>query len=614
MKYDITVIGAGHAGIEAAWIAAQLGQSVCLITLSSVSIGNMPCNPSIGGVGKGQVVREISMLGGLMPELADKSAIQCRILNESKGYAVRSTRFQVDKEVYSKLAFEKLNNHRNINLIREKLVSCKKANNIFQLKLEGNLEIHSKSVIVTAGTFLGAITHIGRETKIGGVYNSEQSDGFSKISNFNIKMKRFKTGTPARLIKNSIDFKKLTNQESDPKTKNFFFKHGPYDRFLPQLECYLTHTNSKTLKIIRDKKDESPLYNGQIEGVGPRYCPSIEDKAYRYLDRDNHHVFLEPEGINLNTIYPNGISTSLPKNVQDDFLRSIEGLENVIIEKYGYAVEYDVIDATELFQTLEHSKIEGLYFAGQVNGSSGYEEAAGQGLIAGINGSLKNLNKDQLILSRNDSYIGVLIDDITSIVLDEPYRLFTARAENRLFIREDNVVERMSKYRVLFRQQNPLDAWQKEFMHEHALLGKLVSAYIYSQNSTVQHYFEINNYGPIGPNLSLFDLIKRPKLDCVATLTIELISLGVKFREDVIENVAKNDKYSVYISRASSQNRNVQKVLLSKIDWKQLSDSDNISNECRQRITKYKPKNILQLKQISGIRPATISYVVGSLL
>jgi tRNA uridine 5-carboxymethylaminomethyl modification enzyme len=387
--FDILIIGGGHAGIEAANIASQFQLKVAIVTMPGVALGSAPCNPSVGGVGKGQVVRELDALGGIMGLLADKAGIQFRMLNDSKGFAVQSTRVQIDKDRYSLAAEEHISHISNISVFREKVVSVIQEDDNFTV-VTTNRSYRTKKLVVTVGTFLNGKLHTGTEQRSGGRVDCDPSssleDLFAKITT---TPQRFKTGTPPRIHKDTIDYSKLEEQPSDSSVRNFHCLNSPYSRTLQQVSCYLARTNSETMEIIRASKDKSPMFNGQIRGVGARYCPSIEDKAHRYPDKNIHHVFVEPEGLDLDTMYPSGISSSLPREVQEDYVRSICGLESAEILVYGYAVEYDVVDTTTLSMTLEHNEIRNLYFAGQVNGTSGYEEAAGQGFIAGANAALK---------------------------------------------------------------------------------------------------------------------------------------------------------------------------------------------------------------------------------
>ena len=468
-KFDIVIIGGGHAGIEASWIAAQIGVSIALITNKNVKIGETPCNPAIGGVGKGHLVREIDAMGGLMGRLADEAAIHYKVLNESKGYAVRSTRVQVDKEIYAKNAENYLEENNNISIIRDSVIEIIPPidGSIFIIKLKSGEEIKCFKLVICSGTFLDGKIHIGSEQLSGGTLDSEKSVGLQKLCKFiSSPKKRFKTGTPARLDKNSINWSVMRKQPSDALAASFHVLNKNFDRKNPQIACYITDTNKECLEHIRKNKEHSPIFNGQIVAIGPRYCPSIEDKAFRYPNRNEHHIFVEKEGLNCDSVYPNGISTSLPKNIQEEFIKKIPGFENCKIIKYGHAVEYDVVDPTTLDYGLQYKDIAGLYFAGQINGTSGYEEAAAQGLVAGLNAALSLKQGKNIEFCRSDSYIGVLIEDIISNFRDEPYRLFTARAENRLFIREDNSIDRIGHYRASLKLNEEIDKFQKQYHWE----------------------------------------------------------------------------------------------------------------------------------------------------
>lgn len=612
--FDIAIIGGGHAGLEAAWAAAQFDLKVAIVTMPGVSIASAPCNPAVGGVGKGQVVREIDALGGIMGKLADQSAIQYRTLNESKGYAVQSTRVQIDKEVYSRNAEAAVAANANIEVIREMVAKVSKDQDDFVIKTDKG-EYLAKKIVVTTGTFLAGKMHIGEEQSEGGRVDCLKSDSLEDIFVGVTALKtKFKTGTPARLKRDSIDFSKMVEQESDATAINFHFGHKLTERFIDQVSCHLTKTNEKTLGIIRDNKERSPIFNGQIQGVGPRYCPSIEDKAYRYEDKDVHHVFVEPESLELDTFYPNGISTSLPREVQLDFIRTIEGLENAEIAIYGYAVEYDVVNTTCLDRTLQSKEMPGLYFAGQVNGTSGYEEAAGQGLIAGINAARSLIGADTFILDREDSYIGVMVEDLVSNLRDEPYRLFTARNENRLYVREDNTILRMKKYRSQLGLYADIDRYQEMFEQSFNIIWSIAKNFTYKANPVNKKYFEERSYGPLNTNITLAELSKRAHLNPVEVLMSELATNMMAFDENVIRTVAISLKYEGYIDRALVENAKINRLAKKPIDWKVLVASENISFECRQRITEIKPESFGQLQRIVGIRPATLAFVAGNIL
>lgn len=611
--FDVLVVGGGHAGVEAAYIASQFNLRVGIITMPGVGLASAPCNPSVGGVGKGQVVREIDALGGLMGILADLAGIQYRTLNDSKGFAVHSTRVQIDKDRYSREAEKIISTIPNIEVIRDKIVSVKKEM-CFEV-LGENLYTANK-IIVTVGTFLNGKMHTGAKQTDGGRVGCDKSSGlndlFGKVST---RSQRFKTGTPPRLLKNSIDYSKLEEQASDCSVRNFHILHHPFSRVMDQVSCYLARTNNKTMDLIRANKEKSPLFNGQIQGVGARYCPSIEDKAYRYPDKNVHHVFIEPEGLKLSTVYPSGISSSLPEEVQLEYVRSIIGLEAAEIEVYGYAVEYDVVDTTHLNMTLEHKKISGLYFAGQVNGTSGYEEAAGQGLVAGANAALSLINRAPLILSRHDSYLGVMIEDLTSNTRDEPYRLFTARSENRLYIREDNSIQRMWTYRTALGLKTALDEFSLSFMEQYHLLMKFCDETMIPENSVLMLQFSgQNELQKLGKRMSVSELLKQAWLNPVNTLIEIFNHYGLDINYDLVRTVSISKKYEGYIKRSEEQVEKIKRLDGMKINWEEIYNSSNISFECRQRIGKIKPETFGQLKLIEGIRPATLAVVAARAL
>lgn len=607
--FDIIIVGGGHAGVEAAYMSSQYKDlQIAILTLPSVAIGSAPCNPSIGGVGKGQVVREIDHLGGAMGKLADLAGIQYRTLNESKGYAVHSTRIQIDKNKYAQLAEELLESQPNITIIRDKLIECKKNTDGFILCSE-NGQYKAKKTIFTVGTFLNGKLHYGESSLNGGRHEAELSSGMNDIfRDIKINPKRFKTGTPPRINKDSIDFSKLEVQPSDPLVENMHVLHGTFNRNLTQKNCFLTYTNAESMAVIRDNKDKSPMFNGQIKATGARYCPSIEDKAYRYPDKNIHHVFIEPEGLDLETMYPSGISTSLPLDVQEEMVRKIAGLENAKIEVQGYAVEYDVLDTTQLDITLQMQEVPGLYFAGQVNGTSGYEEAAGQGLVAGLNAALSLKNKPKFILERSDSYIGVMIEDLVSNLRDEPYRLFTARSENRLFIREDNTAIRMYRYRKQLGLAGDIDRYLERFNLEFSIYGNLLETHYIKP--TEKFYVE-QGLG-LTTKISIAEILKLSHINPVVFLKeyFNYIGLAVSYR--LTKALAISYKYSGYIAKADLANEKSSKLEKKKVNWEELVRSENISFECKQRIEKIRPSTFGQLKRIEGIRQATLSAVAGS--
>jgi tRNA uridine 5-carboxymethylaminomethyl modification enzyme len=613
--FDIVIIGGGHAGIEAAYIASQFKLDVAIITMPGIGLGSAPCNPSVGGVGKGQVVRELDALGGLMGILADKAGIQFRTLNESKGFAVQSSRVQIDKELYSIAAEELISSIPSISVIREKMIAAEKSDDGFVVQTTER-SYRTKKLIMTVGTFLNGKLHTGSDQKVGGRVDCEQSSGLLELfKDIKTQPYRFKTGTPPRLHKSSINYENLEEQPSDSTVRNFHILNDPFKRHSPQVSCYLAHTNEATMQVIRDNKDKSPMFNGQIKAVGARYCPSIEDKAFRYPDKHVHHVFIEPEGLNLDTVYPSGISSSLPKEVQEEYVRSIKGLEDAEILVYGYAVEYDVVDTTDLKLTLEHTLIENLYFAGQVNGTSGYEEAAGQGFMAGVNAALSLLGLEPLILSRHESYIGVMIEDLTSNTRDEPYRLFTARSENRLYIREDNTIQRMGPYRAHLFLNTQLDSFQRSFLGDFALVSDFCEEMMISEGHPLMLEFAgVGEKEQLSRRMSVSEIIRQGWLNPVATLQRVFDYHQVSISYDLLRTVAISKKYEGYIKRSEGQYDKLKKMDGMKLKWEELCSSRNISFECKQRISKIKPETFGQLKLIEGIRPATLAVVAARAL
>ncbi len=611
--FDILVMGGGHAGLEAAWISHQFDLKVGIVSLPGVGLGSAPCNPAVGGVGKGQVVRELDALGGLMGKLADRSGIQYRILNESKGYAVQSTRVQIDKELYSKVAEEEIEKS-SIEVIRDKVDRVfKDSNDLFNLVGERSV-YRTKKLVVTTGTFLGGKLHTGPEVVDGGRVGQSPSESLENLfSGIETLKARFKTGTPPRILRHSIDFSKMEEQPSDDRAENFHWENSDQARKSKQVSCYLTRTNEDALSIIRENREKSPIFNGQIKGIGPRYCPSIEDKAFRYLDRNTHHVFVEPEGLDIDTFYPNGISTSLPKDVQLEFLQKIPGLEQAEIAVYGYAVEYDVVNTLRLYQTMEHREVTGLYFAGQVCGTSGYEEAGGQGYIAGVNAALAVLQRNPLILDRRVSYIGVMIEDLVTNERDEPYRLFTARSENRLFIREDNSIERMASYRKQLGLNKPIDHYNDQFLQLSKDLEEICHKTQFLPTKENISLFGQLDLGSLKEKTSLSEVLQRSIVDPVKALKEVLICKGIYFPANVLKTVAISIKYSGYIAREAQDNESLNKLEAKKINWESLLENSNLSFECKQRISKIKPSTFGQLRRIEGIRPATLTFVASGL-
>ena len=607
--YDAIVIGAGHAGCEAALASARMGKKTLLITGNLNMTGSMPCNPSVGGPAKGVVVREIDALGGEMARNADKTQIQVKMLNSSKGPAVRALRFQSDKRMYPREMLKVLQNQENLDLLEgyvEKfLVSDNKVNGV----LFNNEEIHSKAVVITTGTYMRSRILRGHNFIEEGPDSQKTSRGISdELKELGFEVIRLKTGTPARIFTDSIDFTKGQVEYGDKEKWTFSFDNISYDR--PQVPCYLIYTNDETKKIILDNLDKSAMYGGVVEGVGPRYCPSIEDKIVRFKDKERHQIFLEPESLEINETYVQGFSTSMPEDVQDRMIRTLPGLENCRVKRYAYAIEYDAINPMQLKPTLESKLIEGLYFAGQVNGTSGYEEAACQGLMAGINLCLKLDNKEPLILKRNEAYIGVLIDDLITKGIRDPYRLLTSRAEYRLLLRHDNADSRLMKYghRVGLLGEAKYNKYlEKERLIEE-YTNKLKSEKIAPKKANP--YLIENGKIELNETTSGYDLLKRPELDYKDI--IKLFNLDVDM--EVIEAIEINAKYSGYIAKANEQ---AKKMLdAENIRIPEDFNYDNIRNlasEAKEKLKKIKPLTIGQAMRISGVNPADITQLLFAL-
>lgn len=613
--YDVAVIGAGHAGCEAALACARLGLKTVLFTVSIESIALMPCNPNIGGTSKGHLVREIDALGGEMGKTIDASFIQSKMLNSSKGPAVHSLRAQADKKEYTQTMRNVLQSNPNIVIKQSEISDINVENSeIVSVRSVYNRNYLCKAAIVCTGTYLSARCIVGETSTYCGPNGLQAANHLSSsLQKLGIRLKRFKTGTPARIDGKSIDFSKMTIQNGDERIVPFSFETDEEEIQKEQVPCYLTYTNSKTHEIINRNIHRAPMFSGDIKGTGPRYCPSIEDKIVRFADKDRHQVFVEPEGLYTNEMYIDGMSTSLPEDVQIEMYRSVEGLENAHIVRNGYAIEYDCIDSTQLLPTMEHKEIQGLFFAGQINGSSGYEEAAAQGLMAGINVALKIRGKEPLIIDRATAYIGVLIDDLISKEINEPYRMMTSRAEYRLLLRQDNADERLTEigYRIGLISQPRYERFQKKMNLIEQELNRIKKVNLAPTEQVNQLLISLGS-SEISNGINIVELIKRPELSYGVLKSID--PERPELPAAVTEQVNIKIKYAGYIERQERQVEHFKKIetkrLSPNIDY---STIKSLSNEGRQKLMKYRPLNIGQASRIAGVSPADISVLLVSL-
>ena len=616
-KYDIIVVGAGHAGCEAASAAARMGSKTLLITMDMNKIAQMSCNPAVGGIAKGQIVRELDALGGQMAQVTDRSAIQFRMLNRSKGPAMWSPRSQSDRKQFINEWVKTLSNTPNLyiwqDVVTELIVS---ESIVYGVKTMLGIEMRAEAVILTNGTFLNGLLHFGKAQIKGGRTSEPASYGLTEqLKSLGFKADRMKTGTPARIDRRSIDFTKLIEQPGDEDWHQFSYL-DTVKRDLKQMSCWITYTNPQTHEELRKGLPDSPLYNGQIKSIGPRYCPSIETKIITFADKDAHQLFLEPEGVDSNEYYVNGFSSSLPWQVQLAAMKTVSGLENVIMYRPGYAIEYDFFDPTQLHHTLETKLIKNLFFAGQINGTTGYEEAAGQGIIAGINAHQNIHQGSPFTLGRDESYIGVLIDDLVNKGVDEPYRMFTSRAEYRILLRQDNADERLTERAY---QISLADSKRHElFVTKQQLIDdlQLFLSETKVKPEEVNVWLTAHDISPLQNGCKLHDLVTRPQVtieglsEIIPALRSHLEKLGSK-RDEIVESAEINTKYAGYIHRekqAAEKLQRLEQITLSdSFDYNSLQ---SLSTEARQKLSRIKPKTIGEASRIPGVSPNDISVLL----
>ncbi len=616
-KYDIIVVGAGHAGCEAASAAARMGSKTLLITMDMNKIGQMSCNPAVGGIAKGQIVREIDAMGGQMGIVTDRSAIQFRMLNRSKGPAMWSPRSQSDRKRFIEEWVNILTDTPNLDIWQDTVVELViKDGEVKGVKTLLGIEMQAKAVILTNGTFLNGLLHFGRTQIEGGRISEPSSFGITEqLRQLGFVTDRMKTGTPARIDKRSIDFSQMTEQLGDNDSHQFSYL-DTVQRQLKQMSCWITYTNTQTHDVLRGGLEDSPLYNGQIQSIGPRYCPSIETKIVTFAEKDAHQLFLEPEGVDSNEYYVNGFSSSLPWQTQWQALRTVKGLENAVLYRPGYAIEYDFFDPTQLLHTLETKMIKNLFFAGQINGTTGYEEAAGQGLVAGVNAHQNITGGAPFTLARDESYIGVLIDDLVNKGVDEPYRMFTSRAEYRILLRQDNADARLTErsYALGLADDYRLSLLRSKQAGEQALTEMLRNTSV--KGKDINAYLNAMGYGDLQQTSKLIDIVARPNItvmglaEVVAELKEKIEQLGSR-SEEIVESAEINIKYKGYIERerlAADKLQRLNNIHLPKdFDYNSVQ---SLSTEARQKLSRIKPGTIGEASRIPGVSPNDISVLL----